>query len=429
MKKSFFARLICLAAAGLVLCSALIAAAVSGSPYEVLKRSLLDLSQMKDLTLKTEYKVFLDGSQVGEESQIAFQGSKRRLNYSGDYDYMSYNSEAFNLNTWGGYEDGEIWYSAQSPGYERDSSVFNLGSDSYSRFAELLLDLVVGDLKNNVSMNQDGDIRNISGTLTAAQIPELYNAALEFILTQNAQSRYSLTYNEVVSFDYDNNTCVTKNVYLSGVDRISEFYEYSVKRVSDPDKEGYSLKHGGRYYDYTDSELLRTDTEPATPEDYESLQYSQTLEGLPPLAKGRFTYVHGDASVDSEGNLKTIRGTVSADVTDIFGGEHEVEFTFDIEASDIGTTDPECPIAGVEELLAMYKHKDANYSSVRFKLNGDGSIDYGSVFDNMSDIEANEKYNNGDTKVLRVDEYADGDEDSPEDAAALENENEEEAEQ
>jgi hypothetical protein len=104
-----------------------------------------------------------------------------------------------------------------------------------------------------------------------------------------------------------------------------------------------------------------------------------------PIASGRATYLHGDAAVDSEGRLTSISATASADVTDIFGQIHVLEFVFDVDISEFGTTSPECPVKGVEELLAKNKHDNAEQSSVRFKLTPDGSIDADSVFDLMSD--------------------------------------------
>ncbi len=388
MKKSYLARLVCLAVAGLVLCSALAAAAVSGSPYETLKSSLFDLAQAKNFTMSSDVRLYMDGEIIERNSQRTLQGDNASLSYYYD-DTFSYNSEAYNLRTWNGFDGEEIWYDAQAPGYySGGNAFFGMSLSSYSRFAELLVDLLVGDIKNNISMSRDGDVRNISGTLTASQVPELYNAALELALTQQTSGRTSISNDEIVSFDYADMTCVVKNTYLSGLDKTSDYTEYTVAEVRDPANMGYAFEYNGRHYDYTDSRYLRTETEPATPEDYKS---AGSRVDMLPLTRARFTYIHGDAVVDDEGRLQSISGTVSADTTDIFGEDHELEFAFGLEVSDIGTTDPECPVAGVEQLLAQYRDDSARYSSVRFTLAADGSIDTSSVFDNMTNTEQ-EKY-------------------------------------
>lgn len=315
MKKSYLKRLVCLGAAALVLGSALAVAAVTGSPYETLKSALLNGIDIQNGTVKTEMSATLDGQPVSDigESRTMYLGDEANLTLLEDGDF-SYSEKGYVVSSWNGFvENGTDgpWYSAYElgdNGFHRSSftvSPTERMSASERRFVELLADLLVGDLKNNISMHEQDGIRYITGTLTEAQIPELVDAGLDLI-------------------------CSEQTGYLDEQD----------------------------YEDYRDAEL-------------------------PPPADLRLTYVHGDAQVDESGNLIALSGEVKLDYTDIYGSVRELCFQLGMEISDIGTTDPQCPIPGVQEALAEFRGEEAAFSSIRFQLDESGAIDRDTIFNLM----------------------------------------------
>ncbi len=313
MKKSYLKRLICLGAAAFVLCSALAVAAVTGSPYETLKNAVFNGIDIKNGTIKMEMTATLDGEPVADANQSVTQyiGNDSEMSAYKDGSF-SFRSGEYSVNNWGGYTDGESWYTAYGgDGIHYTSSYYGIPSPTQDmspaerRFVELFADLLVGDLKNNISMYERDGVRYITGTLAEMQIPELVDAACDLIASRSTA-----------------------------------------------------------YLDESDYESYRDDV-------------------FPPLEKLRITYVHGDAQVDGDGNLIAISGEARASYTDIFGRERELEISAGIEITDIGTTEPVCPIPGVKELLDEYRQERANYSNIRFKLSEDGTIDRDSVFDMM----------------------------------------------
>lgn len=384
MKRSYLKRLVCLTVAALVLCSALAVAAMNGSPYEVLKRALLDVSKLSNYTMRTEQGFLVDGAETESDVRVSLYGNDRLLTYGEDPALFDFYSEDYNVSAWYGYDDEFTWYGAQSPGYLQTPRVTGVSRLTESRFMELLLDLLVGDLKNNISMTQDGGIRHITGTLTASQIPELYNAGLEVLLAESGSSFNYLTDNAVVSMDLVNNRCVTETVILNGADKIVERYEHVIGQVRSYDDSYWDLEYGGRHYVYEDTRRLSSETVPATREDYAQLEYDPgPITGVLPTSRARLTYIHGDARVDAEGRLLHLSGTVSMELTDLFGEVQELDFVLGMDITDIGETAPECPIAEVEELLEEYEHDYATYTHIRFRLNEDGTVARGSVFDEM----------------------------------------------
>lgn len=200
MKKSYLKRLICLGAAALILCSALAVAAVTGSPYETLKSALFNGIDIKNGTIKIDASVTIDGEpleQTGNMSETRYIGDDAQLTVSGDGSF-SFNSDDYRVSKWYGFrEDFEgQWYQAYGGGdsyrygYYGGSS-FTVASPmedmsaAQRRFVELVADLLVGDLKNNISMYEKDGIRYITGTLTSAQIPELVDAALDLITSES----------------------------------------------------------------------------------------------------------------------------------------------------------------------------------------------------------------------------------------------------
>lgn len=108
------------------------------------------------------------------------------------------------------------------------------------------------------------------------------------------------------------------------------------------------------------------------------------VSGIPPAPKKlRLTYVHGAAQVDADGNLIALSGEATLEYTDIHDVVRLITVDAGVEVTDIGTTNPECPIDGVGELLNDYNSDSYRYPQIRFELNEDGSINRDTVVDMM----------------------------------------------
>ncbi|MDR2713904.1 MAG: hypothetical protein LBB91_12415 [Clostridiales bacterium] len=303
MKKNVAVRVLCLIIAGVVLGSAVTVAAFMGSPYEILKKAVLDAITYRNATVQGQMIISVDGRKVDEIKLYYVEGDDAFLNYDFDRngDIVGYRYSTKGLNISGGYFAvvNFPWHSANvfsTDRYWYERGNFSLLSPDERnshriQFMELLLDTLVGDLKNNITMSSEDDIRLISGTLTESQVPELAKAGIDLL----AES--------------------------SGIRLV----------------QGKSLA---------------------------------------------INYVHGEAKVDTDGNLLSINANARATATDILGNRRVIEVKATINFSDIGTSYPLCPIPGARQLLTPEYLKNRFGSEsvmVHFTQNEDGSINEESI--------------------------------------------------
>jgi len=198
MKKRISTRVICLLVALAMLAGALMVSAINGSPYETLKNAAFDALFFDNVTIEGDLVLRIDGdvehraqihSYIGEDSSLTMD-STESPNLGQSWNGMTYNTSnlAFNMSTVT--QDGVQWYSVRrqfnahsgnSPGYDLFGPQ---GRDSNQlRLVELLIDLFVGDLKNNFTISSHGsDMRRVSGAITESQLPEIVRVIIDIAL-------------------------------------------------------------------------------------------------------------------------------------------------------------------------------------------------------------------------------------------------------
>ncbi|MCL2527021.1 MAG: hypothetical protein FWE42_01285 [Defluviitaleaceae bacterium] len=194
MKKRFSTRVICLLAALAMLTSALMVSAINGSPYETFKNAVLDAIFYDNVTIEGEFAFTIDGEvhesswlifQIGEDSTLSIDREESPWRGESRYN-TTYTTQNLNIHSSLLSVDGTQWYSIRrthtprnntSPGYELFGQA---GRDSNQlRLVELLVDLFVGDLKNNLTISSNGDMRRVSGAITESQLPEIVRLLID----------------------------------------------------------------------------------------------------------------------------------------------------------------------------------------------------------------------------------------------------------
>ena len=401
MKKSVKVRMLCLIVASVVLCSAVTIAALTGSPYEILKYAMLDAITYRNATVETQMILTVNGIQVENEKSYYVSGDKNYLQYdfdrNGNEIGYSYYGEGLSVYR-AGYEspDGTQWYCGnfrqiKTPiGAARGGLAMISPEDrnsSQMRFIELLADVLVGDLKNNITMDSVGGVRYIRGTLTGSQVPELYKAALELVAEQSGGyfDRRDVSFNgseyiyEEIRIDRDMKTVTTWKQNLRAMTpeekKLWEDGTYYEKRNSY--MWGATHRDDEIYINTSAPEFVKELEAPAVRADF---VYSEPLDI--PMKSLAIDYVHGEAEVDDNGNLLRVSVDGAFTVTDIFDNRNQIEVKADVHISDIGTSNPACPIPGAEELLTEEYLKARFWSgsvNVYFTLNEDGSINESSI--------------------------------------------------
>ena len=211
MRKRISARTICLLVAAVMLVGALTVSAINGSPYEHLKNAAFNALFIENVTIEMEASLRIDGEahesvwmqhQQGDESALVLNRIHSPLLYEVDeellpfaqdiFSHMSYELPGLSISRWSTMPGGTRWFQAsrnRSPDWMGRSighEIFGqAGRDSnHLRLAELLLDLVVGDLKNILVMsNQDG-LRRISGEITESQLPEFVRVIIDIAIDE-----------------------------------------------------------------------------------------------------------------------------------------------------------------------------------------------------------------------------------------------------
>ena len=322
MRKNVTVRIACLVVALVVLGGAVAFAAAMGSPYETLKRAMLDAVTYRNATTEGMTTISINGVVQEVSGAYTVCGDSSSLSYyfdeNGARNSFRYFANGLSVSQSYMAEDGTKWYSAYvSPQYAEYSYIYNntgmfaifSAADRDSarmRFMELVIDALVGDLKNNVTMTSENGVRLVQGTLTENQVPELVKAGIDMLVEQS-----SMYYSQRVDVSYDD----------------------------------------------------------ADPLDI-------------PMKSIKIDFVHGEAEIDMNGNLLKINLYASASITTIFDDINVMEFNADVSFSDIGTSNAECPIPGVQQLLTADYAKTrfgSEHIMLYFTVNQDGSIDADSV--------------------------------------------------
>jgi len=405
MKKSVKIRLLSLAVAFVVLGGAVAAAAIIGSPYETLKDAMLDMVTERNATIEGNVTMSVNGVVVEESRIHSIQGDKKNLEFTHDADGnvvgFNYSSDGLTVHQLG-YPTlaGQEWYSAYvypTNEYYRSVGALTLFSaesrnSAEMRFIELLVDAVVGDLKNNISMTSENGIRRIQGTLTESQVPELVKAGIDVLLEQ---AGYHFSNSRDISFDGEE--YVFEDIQLARGMKTVTVWRQQVMPLTPEEREAWD---NGTFHDPYDGQkylgvtfiddvpyiicgeryYVDQYTAPATKADYEGFVSDDPFSV--PMQSLVINYVRGVADVDSDGNLLYIDASGAVTATDIFGEVSFIEVRAEFSISNIGTSAPSCPIPGVEQLLTpefVYSSFGSEWMNVYFKLNEDGSINEGSI--------------------------------------------------
>ena len=413
MKKSIRVRVLCLIVATIMLSGAVAFAAVMGSPYETLKNALLDALTSRNATQEGSFTMTVNGVVVQEGKIHSIVGDDSLMNYSFDDDGnitgYYYFSKGLTISPidqimYDGMEYGAGWYSSHvSPphiySYVPDGDFTLFDSDyrnsAQMRFIELLADALVGDLKNNITMTSENGIRYIRGTLTESQVPELIKAGIDMLIEQT--SAYNYYYGDTRDVSFDGGEYIYEHISLRQGEKTVETMKQKTRPMTAEELEAY---YDGTYYSmfsdefwgtiYIDgveyvalgpAECVSKYTVPVTRSDYVFSGDQDDLFSIP-MKSFVINYVHGEAEVDKDGNLLNIGISATATVTNIFGEVSEIDIKASIRFSDIGTSNPVCPIPGAEQLLTtdyMSERFGGYGMAIYFTLNEDGSIDADSI--------------------------------------------------
>ena len=403
MKKSVKIRVFSLVIAAVLLGGALTVAAVMGSPYETLKKALLNATTYRNVTVENWANIAINGETYETQKTSSVNGDGATLSYYFENGEPSYSYYSGSLNIYRSYvgEDQTQWYSAyvQSPTINSYSNTLpyrigwvpaltpeDLGS-AQMRFAELAVDALVGDLKNNFIMDSTNGIRKISATLTEAQIPELAKAGLDVLVEQSGNWYYDWK-NVLVDGEY-----VQEQITIKNGTKTVRAYKQAVRPMTAEEQvnwdNGELYVWGDDYYDVvwidgiwyiaqSPQELAETYTAPVTREDFDKTDDPLSI----PMQSLTINYLHGEAEVDSDGNLLSIDFEAKATIVNVLGDINVVEFNGGMNFSEIGTSEAVCPIPGAEQLLTsdyMQANFGCYFGTVYFKLNADGSINAASV--------------------------------------------------
>ena len=403
MKKSVIVRVFCLIVAAAALSGAMAVAAINGSPYETLKRAALDALTYRNATVESSMTLTVNGALETAEKAHSISGDDGFMGWqfdkNGNPGGYTFSSNGLSINPGYTAEDGTQWYFANvSPRNEYDSYWRGGGFARFSpedrdstemRFVELLADTLIGDLKNNITMSAGDGVRVIRGTLTESQIPELAKAGIDMLAEQSAGY-----YGSSRDVSFDGRDYVYEQINIQRDKKTATVWKQTVRLMTAEEKQDlengtfYEKDLGSNWYGLTDIDgityvctgyaaIVDEYTVPAVRADFEDRDPLEI-----PMASITVNYVNGEAEIDNDGNLRTLKGNATITCTDIFGDINVVEFNIEARISDIGSSNPACPIPGAEQLLTSDFVKDnfgGEYMGLYFTLNADGSINEDSI--------------------------------------------------
>jgi len=187
-----------------MLVGALTVSAINGSPYENLKNAAINALFYDNFSFEGAFMLHVDG-QVHTESRFrGYFGNESNLTISSlesesfptGLENVFYTNPQFRVQTLNLSDFDIEWYMAsrqsnaftfqQSIGHE----IFGVaGRDSnHLRLAELAIDFLAGDLKNNLAMGSYDGNRRISGAITESQLPELVRVLIDIAIEEQLRA-------------------------------------------------------------------------------------------------------------------------------------------------------------------------------------------------------------------------------------------------
>jgi hypothetical protein len=390
-----------------MLSGALAFAAIMGSPYEVLRDSVLDALTVRNVTMEGNLSVELNGEILELNRIHSVYGDESYLNWifdeQGNPTTFSFGNGYFHFNNFNTIRDvdGVEWYRAslnrhQNFNWMRGSDLQMFTQEDLDsaemRFALLVMDALVGDIRNNITMSSSGGLRTIRGSLTEHQIPELVRAGIDLMIEQSNQfgSSYWTSY-------FDGSYVVEERTFRNGDMMTVSTSRTPARRLTADEQQMWNdgtfwneihrMDHfGTSWVSNEDYPLINTgQTEhvdesnvPVTREHFE--RFSDPLDF--PLRNLTINHVRGEAIVDSDGNLLDIDFNAGITITSIFDDINSLEISFTAQFTDIGTSVPVSPIPNLEQILThdnMYARFGHSPFEVYFTFNPDGTINMDSL--------------------------------------------------
>lgn len=209
--RKHFMTLVCLITGLVILTTAVYANYDNAIGYANYKNAVKKLMVQDNFTADATVDLHVDGeSMVKQSMSVKLEGPKKgsSVETSDSYKNYRYYSDGKMVNYW---EDSNTYST-----YETSSNVMQmLDADDETqqkavRFAELLADTLVGDLKNSFVLVSDEDgIKEYNVSISGSQIPEVVNAGVSLMF-----SSIKVNYMERSGWvDYENYEVLIKDVY------------------------------------------------------------------------------------------------------------------------------------------------------------------------------------------------------------------------
>jgi len=205
LRKKLSTRLICLIISGVLLTGALTVAAINGSPYEMLKNAIFNSFTYDSVRLDGEFTFMING-EVEDHSAISIIFNENgSLELDDNFFSLLYNDVRIFQSYRG---SGVQWYSARIDFWGGDSAWPRMSAhdrnSAQGQFIELFIDIMVGDLKNNMYMTTNDGIRHISGQISHNQLPELVRLGIDMIIEQSGGwLGFGMRNDPITSFHFD----------------------------------------------------------------------------------------------------------------------------------------------------------------------------------------------------------------------------------
>ena len=220
MRKRISTRAICLLLSAVILAGALTVSAINGSPYENLKNAVFNALFYENVTAEGEVVLRIDGHEHVRAwfiDYIDYIGDGNRLSRGGtrwcpqhfdvtsmmmgfELEYESFETQGLVFDTVSGttplLELDRQWYRARRN--HSPSSNSTLGYEFFGtagrnsnqvRLVELFIDLLVGDLRNNLTISTGEGVRRVSGAITESQLPEIARVAIAIAIDEQLRFR------------------------------------------------------------------------------------------------------------------------------------------------------------------------------------------------------------------------------------------------
>lgn len=347
-----FVTIVCLILGAVLLCSAAVANIGNAGGYEAYKQGLLGLFNMDSYSGHGNVELTLDGASLVTARYVEKFNKGAKAGEAISYVSLDGYSEMFDM-TDGGYENWHVvnpedhiteapytyyeydskedsWYI--DTGYSRGCIFSDFNIDTTSEYeqkmlhiAELVVDMFVGDLKNNfVYLGSEDGLRYYRISLSGDQLPEIVQAVMSLMFDNESLSSilYGSSATVVAAIDMPDDVLYSDGYYTARRSAWDELYDHGDAGVAVinkdlsiswyPTAQDYLKTIGNIQLDELLFPLLRNNNE---------LLFS-LLDGEP-----RITNVSCDLAIDSQGRLmkNTLSGSIEFRLID--GRWHEATLT------------------------------------------------------------------------------------------------------